>query len=406
MNPTNSIDEIHHTDKKIEQLINSIKKSKLSQKNQKALLQYHEKNKTLAKLSQHTCLAFAFRFLKEVNKDLNQITKKDVKEWWNKKLDRLIRKEIKPAHLKKTCTQTRKFLRIHFGFRHGRFPAIAEEIEWDRNIKINGFFSESKLPTQQKVKELIETAYNQGSKMDLRNQALFSLCNDVGCRIGEALSMNLSDVQEQENYLVITLPESKTLPREVISYMAKPFLKKWLSVHQPKKVVNGRQVIDYSKPLFIDRSGKRMSYQSARMVLNRLLNRTGISLPERKKTHVFRHLFSSRAKWSADVKDYWLGWTGRMSNRYTHLSYKDTIEPYFRMLKEENNPMMPIECECGHLNSNIDFCEKCGLELKVLNVLNNTPERSNKLIKEIFESQNNELMFKVLDEWWDKKRKK
>jgi len=187
--------------------------------------------------------------------------------------------------------------------------------------------------------------------------------------------------------------------------MAKPFLKKWLAVHQPKKKdKKGKESIDFDAPLFINRSSRRMSYDSARMVINRLVDRIGLKLPPRKKTHIFRHLFSSRAKWPADVKDYWMGWSGRMSNRYTHIGYKDCVKYYFDMVIEENNPMLPRECKCGHLNPNIDFCVKCGQDLKALNILHKTPERRAWLVKDIIDSQDEESIFKLLDAWWDKKK--
>lgn len=402
--------KIDHYGKKkhLDHYIELIKELPLSAKTKKALFDYHEKNKTKSLSSQQKSLEEAYWFFRESGKSIESITKKDVEKWWSKKTQQFADGEIKAETLRKKYNQIRKFFRTHHKMKKGRYPKIVDSIEWDSDIKEQNLINPSDLPTQEKIKELIQKAYNRGSKFDIRNQALLALLNDCGIRIGEALSINLKHISEENNYLVVAIPESKTIPRVLISYLAKPYLKKWLALHQPK--IKGKT--DYNAPLFIDATGKRMTYYTVQKAINTVLKKAQLQLPERKKTHLFRHLVASRAKnWSSDVKDYWFGWSGRMSNRYTHMDHRDCVKPYFEMIEAERNPMNPIECRCGYLNPNIDFCEKCGQDIKSLNILTKSPERKAKLLKEIIESvdekdeESKDYLLKLMDKWWEEKKK-
>lgn len=117
-----------------------------------------------------------------------------------------------------------------------------------------------------------------------------------------------------------------------------------------------------------------MPYSAASMAMNRALKAARIQLPERKKLHIFRHLFSTRTKnWPRDIKNYWFGWAdnANQSQRYTHISVDDLVPHYFDLLEKENNPMLPKQCSCGMWNIGGDFCTGCGKDIKTFNFLNN-----------------------------------
>lgn len=93
---------------------------------------------------------------------------------------------------------------------------------------------EQALPSQADVKKLIETVFVDGKRYSIRDQAILALLKDTGCRIGEALNIRNGHIREEGNYLVVSFPESKSMPRTVISFLAKPYLEAWAKVSPNK----------------------------------------------------------------------------------------------------------------------------------------------------------------------------
>lgn len=236
--------------------------------------------------------------------------------------------------------------------------------------------------------------------LNYRNAALIAMLNDVGFRISEALSMDINHVKESSNgdYLIITCPKSKTEPRTVISYLAMPYIQKWLSVYKTGKD---------SSPLFCDRYGNRLEYFAAKQMLTRLINKQGLKLPERKKCHIFRHLAATRFSrhFNSVQMDYWFGWSGRMQTHYSHVTFEDCVAPYFAMLAGENNPLMPKKCPCGFLNQNSnDFCEKCGNKLQEFTILSRPESKLEKARAMIEGIEDKKVVFALFDEYLKQKQ--
>ena len=281
-------------------------------------------------------LSESIAFARFFDKPIDQLEKRDIERWWKYQEQRLMDGEIAPWTIRKYVSQARKVLR--FAFKHPKtkyldcFDWITEELPAKPKRK----FTASDLPSQEDIKRLIDTLY-EGTKLSARNRAIIALCNDCGLRVGEALELRNKDIKLEQNYLVISVPKSKTETRTVVSVLARPYLETWEKI-SPNRA-KGKNA---DCPFFCGAKGKATRYPVIRKALNRALKITSIQFPKGKKTHFFRAMFASRAhSWGVADKNYWLGWAmPGVSGSYTALNYKACIKPYMEMLKAENNPML------------------------------------------------------------------
>jgi len=333
--------DTHNRHKALLNVIKAIKENKgINETNRRLLLEYNdflEREFSKGELSVSAWqknIAEAHNFTKFFSKPLKELVKEDIEKWWKFQEDRQINKEITTWTVLKYCGQARKFLRFCFSLPKKKYVEIFDWIPLPKSPKQNIIASE--LPSQKEIKKVIEGMYVEGKRMSIRNQAVMALCNDVGCRISEALSLRNMDIQPEKNYLVVSFPKSKTSPRTVISFLAKPFLENWAKV-SPNKDKGSKSDV----PFFCTSYGKTIMYAELRKQLIKCLKRTEVSFPKGKKAHFFRKLFATRSyAWSKAQRDYWMGWSGGISDSYTHLDYRACVKPYFEMLKEENNPML------------------------------------------------------------------
>lgn len=275
----------------------------------------------------------AYAFCRFFSKPVRELSKEDVGKWWRAMEDRQINKEVSTWTLLKYFGMARKFLRFAFSLPKKQFVEVLDWIQLPKSPRQIVIASE--LPNQHEIKKLIDGMYVEGKRMSIRNQAIIALCNDVGCRISEALSLRNKDIQPEKNYLVISFPKSKTVPRTVIGFLAKPQLEQWAKV-SPNREKGSKS----EAPFFCTAKEAPVRYAAVRKELIKCLKRTGVVFPKGKKAHFFRKLFATRSyAWSKAQRDYWLGWSGGISDVYTHLDYRACIKPYFEMLKEEDNPM-------------------------------------------------------------------
>ncbi len=372
-------DTIYKRGKALSSLLKRIREDKaLGEEGKATLLEYHSKISGQSISSQEKGLFEAFFFLKTVSKPVKEVEQADVEAWWKG-----LSTSYKPETLEKKYTQIKKFLRISAGLKKGRYPPCIDNFQ-PYIPKKQCELTLEEFKTQDEVKLMLEKTYNKGSIFDLRNQAMLALLNDVGARLSEIISMNRKHLKEETSnghtFLVVTLPESKTQPRTIISYLAIPYLKRWLSVH-PLKEPNA--------PLFISKKEKRIEYGVLRKIFQRVFTRAGFEVPRYRLTRIFRHLFATRcdAFFSQAQKEQWGGWANKtiVNSVYTHLNYKSLVEPYFTMISKEcdghANPMMPRQCKCGHLNPNQTFCSACGTDLKIITPLNE--ENQTEMLKKV-----------------------
>lgn len=313
---------------------------KLSKENQALLLKYA--GYMTERLKKHKTSISAFEknlseswnyclWLKE--KPANKVSQKDIDDWWQFVWKRYTEGSISAATLMKYYNCNVAFYKFldnvsprekgHPFFNKLEFP--------DKEKRVH----DNQIPTQAQIKQLVEAMYVEGKKSSVRDVAIVSLCNDVGCRVGEALSIRNKDVKPEQNYLVVHLPISKSMPRTVIALASKKHLENWARI-SPNKNKGGEA------PFFCRPDGGVVHYSVLRKRFLKALSKAGIPWRKGKNLHYLRGLFSSRAKhWGYAEKHYWLGWAFKDHEAsYTELTYRDCIESYLQMLRAENNPFL------------------------------------------------------------------
>lgn len=191
-------------------------------------------------------------------------------------------------------------------------PEIAEAFKIPRKKRR---LEPEQILTLDEVEKMIEVASS------LRDRALIGLLWDTGCRIHEALALNLEHISKFENgdktFLKVFFKKVKVEGEEHSPLLieATVHVQPWFDSH-PQKLPES--------PLFVS-SGtvvKRLTYSGASHVLKRLLKAAGIK--KRVSLHTFRH---SRATYflklgvsEANIKKS-LGWVpnSQMLARYSHL---------------------------------------------------------------------------------------
>lgn len=330
--------DIHQRAQKLKNIQERIKEDKsLIEANKQLLISYDEKlqkdflKKKLSASGWEKSLSEAYSFVKIIKKDVKKLDKLDIKAWYDEKEDKFIRGELSGWTLHKYHSQVRKFLNFVFDT-EGRPLEMFDWIKKELPDKPRNDLLPTQLPSQEQVKDYLVALRNQGHKNAVRNTGIIALCNDVGCRIEEALSIKNENIVQEKNYLVVTLPQSKTRPRTVISFLAKPYLMEWeaLSPNRGKPDAH----------FFCDGQGKPVKYHALRKSMLEAAATCGLKFPKNKMTHLFRNVFASRSfNWPEIPRRTWMGWSGGISDTYTHINHKQCAEHYFRMLEGEKNPM-------------------------------------------------------------------
>ena len=200
-----------------------------------------------------------------------------------------------------------------------------------------------------------------------RDKALIMLLRETGIRIGEALSLDVRDVEMTERYGRLHIRYSKTAERYVEFVKSIPYLKAWLSVHPDPKP---------DSPLFVTLRGRptRLTYNGFRMVLIRALKRA--KLKKRVHAHLFRHqvateLLSTERLPEEAVRVY-MGWKhgSRMVSRYSHVTSEKANELVMKARygigeEKREEPKGYKECpRCGRMVPvDSKYCNYCGLVL-------------------------------------------
>ncbi|MBI2598376.1 MAG: site-specific integrase [Candidatus Diapherotrites archaeon] len=268
-------------------------------------------------------------------KDARKISKEDVESWWNFQLKRFEDKLISRETLRKYAECIVGFYQFLENLPLKKTP---QRFEWIQLPKKPRPQLEQSLPSQADVKKLIEAVFLDGKRYSIRDQAILALLNDTGCRIGEALSIRNGHIREEGNYLVVSFPESKSMPRTVISFLAKQFLENWAKVSPNKSA--GPDAF-----FFCQANGSSCSYAAVIKSFKRALQISGLSWKKGKSVHYFRSICSSRFfNWPYTLKHAWFGWVFRDHEAaYTRISHQQFVEVYFETLKKENNPFLSEE---------------------------------------------------------------
>lgn len=327
--------------KGIEANVHPVLKKQLSLDNQKKLIEYSAnlivkiKRQELSLSSFEKYLAGNWKFCLDLReKSVADVTEVELKVWWEQELARYDSKIIKWATLRKEYECCQHFLKWVKGINHKHQLPLMENLYIPKQPKAKLM---ERMPSQEEVKQLIDAAYSS-DKFSLRNQAILALANDTGARISEILSMQNKHIRPEKNYLVVSFPESKTAPRTVISYLAKPYLENWAKI-SPNKDKGPDSFF------FCQGNGESITYATVMKAFHRAMKKVDIPWKKDKALHFFRNILASRAyNWAYGVKHYWFGWSLQDHERaYSSLNYQQCIEPYFIMIKKENNPMFNEE---------------------------------------------------------------
>jgi site-specific recombinase XerC len=340
--------DIHHRGKQCLREIRGLRENRhpstgkqISPANQGKLLDYADwmihriKREEFSVSSFEKNLSEAWKFCLFLGKlPAEKLEETRLNEWWEQELKRYEEKKIKYWTLCKELECCRSFLKWVNGLNGGQRLPLMESLILPKRPKLTLF---TRMPSQEEVKQLIDAVY-ASDKYSLRNQAVMALANDTGARISEILSMRNKHIKPEKNYLVVSFPESKTAPRTVISFLAKPYLEKWAKVSPNKNA--GPEAF-----FFCQCNGEPITYATIRKAFHRAMDRVQIPWKKKQAVHFFRSIFSSRAfDWPYALKHYWMGWAfSDHEKAYTHLGYQQCVEQYFSMLKKENNPMIGEE---------------------------------------------------------------
>lgn len=322
-------------------------KGQMSEHNQEKLLDYaakmidriREDNFTVPSFEKNLgeawklCLFFG-------GKNADEITGKDLAKWWEVEKERYRSQKISYGTLQKEigcCNTFLKFLKEPKKWGTSAARKVTVDVMADIYLpnKPRPKLRE-RLPSQEEVKRLLEAMYVDGKRMSIRNMAICSFANDSGARISAILSIRNKHIRPEENYLVVDLPHSKTAPRTIIAFLSKKHLENWAKVSPNKEA--GPDAF-----FFCQANGNEVKYPCLAIEFRKALKKTGI--PWKRNIHYFRHLFISRTvDWPYAPKMYWTGLALKGHERtYSHIDYTQCLEPYFTMLKKEQNPILEDE---------------------------------------------------------------
>jgi len=246
-----------------------------------------------------------------------------------------------------------------------------KEVKWiTTNIKRSEVTlpAEGDLLTEEEVIQLIESAEHP------RDKALISSLYESGCRVGELLSMHISNVVFDQYGTVITV-SGKTGSRKIRLVSSTPYLASWIKSHP---------LGEKNDPLWICVGTRNhnnfMHYSNVRILLKRLFVKVG--LKKRFNPHIFRH---SRATYLANhltefQMNQYFGWVqgSGMPSTYVHMSGKNVDNAILKLngvadekkRESEESKLKPIKCpRCDTINSHDSkFCSKCAcvIDLKTM----------------------------------------
>ena len=302
----------------------------------------------LSNLTKRNYAMALYNLLKHTHKHLEEISQDDVKEYLNQRVRRLSNSSLFNEFI-----HIRKFLR-YVGVKLDFKPRLSRKEKF--------IVDPSQFLTEKEFEKLLSALPHP------RDRALVMLLRETGLRIGEALSLDVRDVEITPRYGRLHIRYSKTAERYVEFVKAIPYLRAWLSVHPDPKP---------NSPLFVTLRGKveRLKYIAFRNRLQRALERAG--LKKRVHPHLFRHQVAtellSLERLPEEAVRVYLGWKhgSRMVSRYSHVTSERANELVMRARygiktrEEVEEPKGYRECpRCARMVPvDAKYCLYCGLAL-------------------------------------------
>ena len=306
-------------------------------------------NLWLNNFSKRNYVMSLYNLLKYTRKPLEEITPDDVKEYFSTRS----RGGMRVSSLEKEFTLIRKLL---------KYAGIEVDFKLRLPRKERFVVDPSTFLTDEEFERLLSAFKTT------RDRALIMLLRETGLRIGEALALNVGDVEITPRYGRLHIRYSKTAERYVEFVKAIPYIKSWLAVHPDPKP---------SSPLFVKLRGRveRLNYHAFRSSLQRALRRAG--LEKRVHPHLFRHQVAtellSLERLPEEAVRVYLGWKhgSRMVSRYSHVTSERANELVMRArygikTREEVEEAKGYR-ECPRCSRMVPvdakYCSYCGLAL-------------------------------------------
>ncbi|MBO5770782.1 MAG: tyrosine-type recombinase/integrase [Spirochaetales bacterium] len=148
--------------------------------------------------------------------------------------------------------------------------------------------SETRLPavlTEEEVKELL--SIERKCFIDERDHILFLFLYSTGCRISEALSVDINDIEYEQRRVRIVGKGSKErylfLPKKTVKELREYLEKRELFLQEKGK--------SNEKALFVGNSGKRLPFSSSHIIFDKY--RSVLSWQKEFTPHTLRHSFAT-----------------------------------------------------------------------------------------------------------------
>lgn len=334
--------DIHDYPKKVEQSVNLVKRSDISPRNKKLILDFREfcsmEGMSLARIARY--MGILKDWARILKKDFDKATKEDIM-----KAVRVVQGNNRYSAWTKA---TYKIMIKRF-FRWLKKTGLdqPEEVKWiNTNVKRTDrkLISNGELLTEDEVRLLVNTAEHP------RDKAFIATLYESGARIGELATLQLENIKIDE-YGAILNVTGKTGPRQIRIISSVPYLVTWLQNHPYKD--NNKAALWINIGCY--KHHDFMKYSNIRFMLMHIFKKAGIK--KRFNPHIFRH---SRTTFLADhltefQMNQYFGWIqgSKMPSTYVHMSGKKIDASILAL----NGITQPKESKESHLKPKI--CPRC-----------------------------------------------
>lgn len=378
---------VHNYDKRLKWLLNGIQSNKRCSKvNSQYLIDFHNylfaEGLSIPRVVKY--LRLLSKIDEQINKDFKLVGKQDIINYltWleTSKYSELTKKDFKIG--------LKKFYKWMY---NGKLP---EFMSWVKcTVKNSRRMIPQEILSADEVLSMIKFCKNA------RDKAFISALYESGCRIGEIITLRLKNISF-DKYGVIFIVKGKTGVRRVRIISSSNLIGRWLNEHPGKDDNESFLWCRMRFPKSI------LRYNSWRKILKIVSKKAGVN--KKVNPHSFRHARATHManKLTEAQMDEYFGWVqgSKMASVYVHLSGRDVdkaVLAYYGIEKVENeeDPMKPITCACGELNSPSNkYCNNCGKPLRIETVigLKEKKAETQELMKKLLEDEEVLEKLKVL----------
>jgi site-specific recombinase XerD len=373
MTPKNSI---HKYDYKLNQVLENVKTSSMSQRNKDLILGFDRVNFLEAKSKSRRLRVAGYLkslALNVVKKDFDKLTIEDMRSLILSLSDKGYTAETMGTYK----AILKKFYKwIEYGDEYANESNYPKIVAWFKTHvakKDKHNIKASDLLTEEEVMRLVQAAEHP------RDKAFIALLYELGCRISEIGNLTIGDFTKNKEGGFLVDISGKTGHRTPLALMSTQYILNWTNQHPDKN--------NSDAPFWTKRNSKeKLMYQSLSKIVKDSVKKAGIQ--KKVYNHLFRH---SRATFvlangimnELQAKKYF-GWTpdSKMLATYAHLVSQDANNALLEAagIKPQNTGntlLKPKHCPtCSHINPpEHRFCSNCSNILDVQTAVELTEKR-------------------------------